>query len=126
MPRDDGTTRPNRPTTEIISPRKGRRRPTRDEGPAVTVEAIVDAAYSIARTEGLDAIQIRRIARTLGVWPQAIYHYVPSKHALFPLVADRALSTRAPATFAAGAPWEERMLDHFRRTTDVYRRHPGL
>ncbi|SNQ46569.1 hypothetical protein FRACA_1460006 [Frankia canadensis] len=111
---------------EMDSARKGRRRPTRDEGPAVTREQIVDAAYRIARTEHLDQIQIRRVARELGVWPQALYHYVPSKSELLRLVADRALETRRPPGLPATAPWDERLLDLFNRTEEVFAAHPGL
>jgi AcrR family transcriptional regulator len=110
----------------VESARRGRRRPTLDEGPAVTREQITAAAYHIARTEGLNAIQIRRVASELGVWPQTIYYYIPSKSALLELVADRALATRRPASVHLDAPWDERLLDLFRRITDVFAQHPGL
>lgn len=83
-------------------------------------------AYHIARTEHFDQIQIRRVARALGVWPQALYRYVPSKSELLRLVMNRALETRRPPGVPATAPWDRRLLDLFERTEEVLTSHPGL
>jgi AcrR family transcriptional regulator len=111
---------------QIDSPRKGRRRPTLEEGPAVTSRRIVDVAYEIARKEGLPAIQIRRVASELGVWPQALYHHVPNKTRLLELVADRALGTRRPLALPASAPWNDRLKDLADSVTEAFGRFTGL
>lgn len=111
---------------ETPGARRGRRRPTREEGPAATLAQVVDVAYRIARTEHLDQVQIRRVARELGVWPQAVYYYVPSKTALLHLVTERAMATRRPTDLGPGESWDRRLLDLLRRTTDVFTAHPGL
>ena len=113
------------PTGRLGSGRRGGR-PTIDEGPAVTREQIIETAYHLARTESLGAVQVRRIARELGVWPQAVYHYIPSKANLLEEVADRALATIRPARLASTAPWDQRLLDLFYRVANVFAQHPGL
>jgi AcrR family transcriptional regulator len=53
------------------------------------LEAVVDAAVSVADEAGLDAVSLRRVAARLGVTPMALYRYVESKDDLLDAVADR-------------------------------------
>lgn len=47
-----------------------------------TAKQIADVALRILEAEGPEAVSMRRIARTLGVTPMAIYHHYPDREAL--------------------------------------------
>lgn len=55
---------------------------------SITREAIVAAALKIADEEGIDAVSMRRVARSVGVEAMSLYHYVSSKDDLLDSVAD--------------------------------------
>jgi AcrR family transcriptional regulator len=48
-----------------------------------TRNEIVDAAWSIARRDGLAALSLREVAERVGIRAPSLYHYFPSKMALF-------------------------------------------
>jgi AcrR family transcriptional regulator len=56
---------------------------------SLDVEAVVDAAVSLADGAGLDAVTVRRVAARLGVTPMALYRYVEGKDDLLDAMADR-------------------------------------
>jgi AcrR family transcriptional regulator len=56
---------------------------------SLDLEAVVDAAVSLADDSGLDAVSVRRVAARLGVTPMALYRYVESKDDLLDAMADR-------------------------------------
>jgi AcrR family transcriptional regulator len=45
--------------------------------------AIVDAAWALARTEGIGGLTLRGLARELGISQPSLYEYFASKHALY-------------------------------------------
>ena len=51
-------------------------------------QAILDAAIEEARTSGPDGVQVRALAKTVGVSPSAVYRHVPSIDALLAEVAQ--------------------------------------
>jgi TetR/AcrR family transcriptional regulator, tetracycline repressor protein len=51
-------------------------------------EKIVRATLSLVDREGVEGLTMRALGRELGADPMAVYHYVPSKAALFDAVAD--------------------------------------
>ncbi len=55
--------------------------------PAVTRSAIVDAARELIRSEGLDAVSLRRVGRAVGVTAPALYAHVEGKQDLLEAVA---------------------------------------
>jgi TetR/AcrR family transcriptional regulator, tetracycline repressor protein len=57
--------------------------------PALTRQAIVDAALRIVDTEGLDAVSMRRIAQDLGTGAASLYAHVTDKEELIDLVVDQ-------------------------------------
>lgn len=92
----------------------GRRRTTRGRGrpstdvPAVTREAILEAALALLERGGLAAVTMRALARELSVDPMAAYHYFRDKDALLAAAAEWAYSTlrvRMPAS----ADWRRRL-----------------
>lgn len=62
-------------TTIPFDRRATRRRDTRTE--------IVDAAWDLCRSEGLNALTMRALGQRVGLRAQSIYSYFPSKHAIY-------------------------------------------
>jgi AcrR family transcriptional regulator len=56
---------------------------------SLDLEAVVDAAVSLADDAGLEAVSIRRVAARLDVTPMALYRYVESKEDLLDAMAER-------------------------------------
>jgi AcrR family transcriptional regulator len=56
---------------------------------SLDLEAVVDAAVSLADDAGLGAVSIRRVAARLEVTPMALYRYVESKEDLLDAMAER-------------------------------------
>ena len=72
------------------SPRSRRDRPAK---PALSRDAIVEAALEIVREEGIDALSMRRVAQSLDTGPASLYVYVANRDALWELLFDAALAT---------------------------------
>ncbi len=54
-----------------------------------TAKQIAGKALRILEKEGSQAVTMRRIARSVGITPMAIYHYFPTREALLKTVTDR-------------------------------------
>ena len=74
--------------TSGASPRSRRDRPAK---PALSRETIVDAALTIVRAQGVDALTMRRLAQTLDTGPASLYVYVANRDELWDLVFDAAV-----------------------------------
>ncbi|MGZ6674498.1 MAG: TetR/AcrR family transcriptional regulator [Solirubrobacteraceae bacterium] len=72
------------------SPRSRRNRPAK---PALSREAIVDAALAIVAEEGIDALTMRRLAQALDTGPASLYVYVANRDELWDLVFDAAVGS---------------------------------
>jgi AcrR family transcriptional regulator len=59
--------------------------------PRYTLDAIAEAAMTIADDEGLDAVTMQRVAERLGTTKMALYRYVPGRAELDAVMLDRAL-----------------------------------
>lgn len=53
-----------------------------------TVERIAETALQVLEKEGPEKVSMRRIAKTVGITPMAIYHYYPDREALLKSVTD--------------------------------------
>ncbi|OLT10070.1 hypothetical protein BJF79_04900 [Actinomadura sp. CNU-125] len=75
-------------------------RPARGRPPALTLDAIVTAAVAtadeLARTEGIEALTMRAIAKRLGVGTMSLYRYVPGKGELLDLMIDHVIGEYEP------------------------------
>jgi AcrR family transcriptional regulator len=58
-------------------------RDRRAERTARTRREILDAAWELARAEGLGALAMRDLGARVGMRAQSLYSYFPSKHAIF-------------------------------------------
>jgi AcrR family transcriptional regulator len=78
--------------------RRGRRRQE-------TIDEILDAAVELMRSEGVAALSLSAVARTVGMQPPSLYQYFASKmaiyDALFQRGAEQVLATQRAARAAA-------------------------
>ncbi|MDX2391299.1 MULTISPECIES: TetR/AcrR family transcriptional regulator [unclassified Streptomyces] len=99
-------------------PRRGRR-------PAFTREAITAAAVTLADTEGIDAVTMRRVAAEVGAGVMSLYSYAPDKETLLDLMADR-VNAELPAPEPPTGDWRAdlKAIAHLQRALML--RHPWL
>ncbi|GAB3441964.1 TetR/AcrR family transcriptional regulator C-terminal domain-containing protein [Actinophytocola sediminis] len=106
------------------------RAPTPDEvrpgpKPALTVDAIIDAAVAIADEAGMAALSMRAVGRRLGRTGMALYTYVPNKSELIDLMYDR-VHAELPASYPTTAGWRPAAVDWAGDLWTFYQRHPWL
>jgi AcrR family transcriptional regulator len=86
--------------------------------PAHTVAEIVDAAIALADEEGVAGLSLPKIARRLGLTPNALYRYVDSKDELMLLLTDAATGPPPddlPDGWRAGAAaWVRTLIARYR------------
>lgn len=99
MQTDDGVPRSVRRAWGLAD--DGSRGPRR----GLSLEQILDSAIDLADAEGLSALSMARVAKTLGFTTMSLYRYVDSKDELIDLISDRALG--APPAQAPDLPWRE-------------------
>jgi AcrR family transcriptional regulator len=83
--------------------------------------AILAAALHLADAQGLSAVSMHSVARSLGVSPMALYRHVDDKDALLDGLVEMLL-TEIPAV--AGT-WEERLTALANGIRETARRHPA-
>jgi AcrR family transcriptional regulator len=103
-------------------PRSTRDRPAKAP---LSVDAIVDAALAITRTEGLDAVTMRRVAAELDTGAASLYVYVRNRDELLRAMMDRVAGT-VPPIAADPERWREQVHDLMRGLRDALEAHPGL
>ncbi|MGW5360691.1 TetR/AcrR family transcriptional regulator C-terminal domain-containing protein [Actinopolymorpha pittospori] len=105
--------------------RTPRRRDVAGSEPELTSQRIVATATSIADTEGLAAVTMRRLATELDVATMSIYRHVRGKDQLVFLMADAAFGEDVlPADPPHG--WRAQLELVCRVQWTSYRRHPWL
>jgi len=82
----------------VGTPNRDRRAERRE----ATRAEIVEAAWELARTEGLAAISLREIARAVGMQAPSLYSYFGSKHEIYD-----AMFAMGAQQFVDGEPWEQ-------------------
>ncbi len=99
-----------------------RRRPTRGPKPGLTLDRIVAAGIEVARTEGVGALSMTRVAAELGVGTMSLYRYVASKDELLTLMVDSAVGTPPPAP--TDEDWRAGLTRWAVGVRGAYQRHP--
>jgi AcrR family transcriptional regulator len=104
-----------------------RHRSTRDR-PAkapLTKEAIVDAALAILKSDGLEAVTMRRVATALDTGAASLYVYVSGREGLFQAMLDC-----VTATIALEVPdpsrWRDQLHSLLGRMHQALVDHPGM
>jgi TetR/AcrR family tetracycline transcriptional repressor len=97
----------------------------RGKPPVLTEDQIVDAALAVIRTEGLEALSMRRLSRELGRSAMAAYWYVEDKQQLLNLVAKKMLA-EVPLPDPDSGTWDERLRKVVAAIDAKLREHPGI
>lgn len=98
-----------------------------DKGPkrGLSVERIVHATIKIARTEGLSAVTMNRVAASLGTVGMSLYRYVSNKDELVSLMVDSAYGT-PPDPAGPGEGWRTALHRWAHGELAVLQRHPWV
>lgn len=103
------------------------RRSTRDRPakPPLSEEVVVDAALAILKSEGLDAISMRRVATALDTGAGSLYVYVSGRDGLLQAMQDRVLAT-VELEPPAPAHWRAQLHGLLARMHAALIAHPGI
>jgi AcrR family transcriptional regulator len=107
--------------------RPGRHRSTRDR-PAkapLSEDAIVDAALAILRSEGLEAVTMRRIAAALDTGASSLYVYVPGREGLLQAMLAR-VTTMIELETPDPLSWRAQLHSLLHRMHQTLVAHPGI
>lgn len=96
----------------------------RKAAPGLSKTKIVVAALGLIDKKGLDSFSLRDVARALGVYPTALYWYVPSRNALLAEVVAHAMRHVSPPSDVGN--WRTWLRELFRRYRREVRRHPNI
>lgn len=98
---------------------------TKKRAPALTAEAIVEAAIALADRDGLDDLSMRRLANELGVGTMTLYGHFRHKDELLTAMTDAVLVDAAPVS-SPGADWIDVARDVALRLRAALLAHPGV
>jgi AcrR family transcriptional regulator len=104
-----------------------RHRSTRDR-PAkapLSVDGIIEAALAILKSDGLEAVTMRRVAAALDTGPGSLYVYVSGREGLLEGMLDRVIATvglEAPDP----AHWRAQLHSLLGRLHEALVTHPGI
>jgi AcrR family transcriptional regulator len=101
--------------------RAARRRPAR---PALTRDAVVDAALAILARDGAAAVTMRRVAEELGTGPASLYAHVDDKAELENLVFDR-IAGETPIPVPDASRWRDQLKELLQAQMTTLGRYPG-
>jgi AcrR family transcriptional regulator len=95
--------------------------------PALTQDAITDAAMAIIDEEGVDALNMRKLAEKLGTGAASLYAHVDNKEALLDLVYDRVVGEML-ATIPEPDPerWPEQLKQSMRDQRAILESHRDM
>lgn len=102
----------------LPTPRKGPK-------PTLTLEQIVSAGISIADSEGIEALSMRKLAATLGMGTMSLYRYIPSKSELLDLMLDHVSGSQLGRVDPDG-DWRATLTTVAREGRALYLKHPWL
>jgi len=92
--------------------------------PAITVDAVVDAAIQEADARGLHDISLRRVAERLGVGVMTLYGHVENKAQLLDLMVDQCRLDMEWRPLRG--PWRARLEQVAEENLSLMARHPWL
>lgn len=104
------------------------RRPGRQErgtgDSALSKEKIVAAAIEQIDRNGVLGFSVRDVARSLGVYPAAVYWHVPTRDDLLARVVEATMAGVTPTQ--TDLTWQAWIKELFVRSREVMRRHPNI
>ncbi len=99
--------------------------PRRGRPPRLTRERVAEAALPVIDAEGVEALSMPRLARTLGVGTMTLYGYVRDKDDLLDAVVDRAVRDAEPLE-AAGDDWRAAIEAIVVAVHELLQTHPAI
>ncbi|MCF4099472.1 TetR/AcrR family transcriptional regulator C-terminal domain-containing protein [Maritalea mediterranea] len=93
-----------------------------DKRRTLTTSKIIEAALSIANTQGIEALSMRKLAAALNVTAMSIYNHVANKEDLLSLMLDNVVSDfELPDE---DGPWKEMLRRRAHSMRQTFLRHP--
>ncbi|UWM51437.1 TetR/AcrR family transcriptional regulator C-terminal domain-containing protein [Streptomyces carpaticus] len=89
-------------------------------------DRIIGAALELARTEGIDALTIRRLATEVGASRMALYRHIPDKETLLELVGNAVAEQELLPRAAGDGPWQHRLTSLAQSMRASLTAYPGL
>ncbi|WP_092806605.1 TetR/AcrR family transcriptional regulator [Rhodococcus globerulus] len=80
---------------------------TRGPKKGLSLEQILDSAIELADAEGVTALSMGRVAKSLGFTTMSLYRYVASKDELIELISDRVIGP--PPVIPDGVSWRAKL-----------------
>lgn len=105
------------------APRSRRERPAK---PALSHEVIVAAAVRVMRSEGLQRVTMRRLAKELDTGPASLYVYVANTAELHAAILEEFLGAVDLNPVTAEGEWRDRLATVLISYTRVLFEHPTL
>jgi AcrR family transcriptional regulator len=105
------------------------RRPRADNKPALSREAVVEAAIRIIDEEGYDAVSMRRVAQEFGTGAASLYAYVANKDELMDLIFDQVMAESRVSDTEPAADvdeWIEQLKNLVRHSYRVLTSHRDI
>ncbi|MEU5535816.1 TetR/AcrR family transcriptional regulator C-terminal domain-containing protein [Streptomyces sp. NPDC020362] len=121
----EAPSRPVRNARPAAAPRPGGAPDAPSGRAALTLGRIIAAAVTVADTEGLAAVSMRRVAAELGVATMSLYRHVADKDDLLTRMMDTVIAGH-PLPAGPPAGWREGIELAARQLWDLFRRHPWL
>lgn len=100
------------------------RRGKAEDAPELNREIIVQTALDLIDQQGLEAFSLRTLAQKLGVYPTAIYWYVPNRNELMAQVIGQVLGSIS--TGRSRRSWQKRLQDLFQDYRAAVAAHPNV
>lgn len=110
------------PPSQSLRHRSTRDRPAK---PPLSVDAVVDAALAILRSEGLEAVTMRRVAAALDTGAASLYVYVSGREGLLQAMLDRVIFT-IELEPPDPSRWRSQLHALLRRLQQALVAHPGI
>ena len=105
-----------------VSHRSTRDRPAKAP---LSVDAVVDAALTILKSDGLDAVTMRRVAAALDTGPGSLYVYVSGREGLLERMLDRVIAT-VPLQAPDPSRWRAQLHSLLDGVHRALVDHPGI
>jgi len=102
-----------------------RRGPSGGRKKPITVEAIIDTAFSIVASDGYEALTMRRVATALETGPASLYAHVVNKDDLDDLLLGR-LYAQIEIPEPDPSAWRQQITSVCMQMRDQYSRYPGI
>ena len=86
-------------------------------------EVVAQAAIEVADADGIDAVSMRRVAAHLGVGTMSLYHYVPTKQALFSAMGEAIMAENLIPAGEVPDNWRDGLAEIARRAHALFTGH---